>query len=398
MSVPELSSLALEPVLLTVEARAHGWRVDHYLSRMYPNYSRGLFQKAIAQNAILVNGLPVKAARRLRVNDRLSVQLPTQPDESLRPENIPLQILYEDDAIAVINKPFDMVTHPSKAHLTGTLAAAVQFHFDKLSDVAGQLRPGIVHRLDRDTTGAILVAKDNTVHHRLSRQFEQREVQKEYRAIVRGVMEQESGLIETHIKVHPKSREKMIVCEPDEKSREAVTRFEVLEKFRGFTYVRLLPKTGRTHQLRVHLAFLRHPIVADHLYGGSQWLLLKELIEQPVGSETGTTRKSRSSRRGDKTERHKSAFHPPEPHHCEQNQTGEATENPELEEGDLGEAEYTPQRAAAPEGALIYRQALHAYRLEVRHPVSEKPIQFEAPLPDDMLRTLEALRQHRSLK
>lgn len=325
--------LSNDPVDVTVEARAHGWRVDHYLARMFPNYSRGLFQRAIEQQHVLLNGLPVKAAKRLRINDRLSVRLPEVPDETLAPEDIPLEVLYEDDALVLINKPADMVTHPGKAHYRGTLAAALQHHFDQLSDVAGRLRPGIVHRLDRDTTGVIMIAKDNQVHHRLSGQFEERSVEKEYRAIVRGRIESESGRIDTHIKIHPKTREKMIVCGPDEHSRRAVTDWEVLERFRGFTYVRLLPQTGRTHQLRVHLRHLGHPIVADRLYAGHAALTLSEVA-------------------------------------------GDAT-NP------------------AEDVTLIARQALHALRLAFRHPRTEQPLECIAPLPDDMQRTLGALRQFR---
>lgn len=327
-SPPELSS---EPVVLTVEARAHGWRLDHYLSRLYPNYSRVLFQRAISDGAVTLNGLTVKASRRLRVNDRLTVQLPRQPDSHLAPEDIPLDVLYEDDHFAVINKPADMVTHPGKATFTGTLAAALQHHFNKLSDVAGQLRPGIVHRLDRDTTGVIVVAKDNQVHNRLSRQFERREVEKEYRAIVRGEVEQDSGRIHTWMKVHPKMHEKMIVCEQDEKAREAVTNYHVLERFRGFTLMQLLPRTGRTHQLRLHMRHLRHPIVADKLYGGSTQLMLSEVNPEAQGSDT----------------------------------------------------------------VLIARQALHAYRLAFRHPVSEERMEFIAPLPDDMAFTLQSIRRFR---
>ncbi|MBX3440894.1 MAG: RluA family pseudouridine synthase [Planctomyces sp.] len=328
-SPPDLSAA---PVVLTVEARAHGWRLDHYLSRLYPNYSRALFQRAISEGAVLLNGLPAKASKRLRVNDRLSVQLPAQPDSHLQPEAIPLEVLFEDAHLAVINKPADMVTHPGKATFKGTLAAALQHHFDSLSDVAGQLRPGVVHRLDRDTTGVIVVAKDNQVHHRLSRQFERREVQKEYHAIVRGEVEPETGVIQTWMKVHPRMHERMIVCEQEDKAREAVTTFHVQKRFRGFTLMRLLPRTGRTHQLRLHMRHLRHPIVADKLYGGSAHLMLSEVNPEKAGSPT----------------------------------------------------------------MLIARQALHAYRLAFRHPATEEPMEFIAPLPEDMSLTLAALRQFRA--
>lgn len=328
-------SLSTQPLALTVEARAHGWRIDHYLSRLFPNYSRALFQRAIEQQHVLVNGLPVKASRRLRINDRLSVRLPEQPDECLQPEDLPLDVLYEDEALIVINKAADMVTHPGRAHYRGTLAAALQFHFDRLSDTAGRLRPGIVHRLDRDTTGVIVIAKNNQIHDRLSAQFERREVRKEYRAIVRGSVECDGGRIETHLKVHPRVREKMIVCEPGGKSRPAVTHYEVLERFRGFSWLRLVPYTGRTHQLRVHLRHIGHPIVADRLYGGHAALALQELAADATN--------------------------------------------------DGGE------------GTLMARQALHAVRLELRHPLTQQMVAWDAPLPDDMRRTLEALREHRKL-
>src|SRR5215472_7887161 len=211
--------LSSQPVIVTVEARAHGWRVDHYLARLYPNYSRALFQKAIEQEAVLINGLAVRASRRLRVNDVLSVRLPEIADQTLAPENIPLTILYEDSAIVVIDKPAGLITHPGKANYRGTLAAGLQFHFDALSDLAGKLRPGIVHRLDRDTSGVLVVAKDNQVHHILSRQFERREVTKEYRAIVWGSVDRDRGSIDTFVRVNPKKREAMMVCEQEGNAR-----------------------------------------------------------------------------------------------------------------------------------------------------------------------------------
>ncbi len=325
-----------EPVSVTVEARAHGWRVDHYLARLYPNYSRELFRKAIEQSAVQLNGLAVKASKRLRVNDRLSIRLPELPDNTLQPEDLPIQVVFEDESLAIINKPSDMVTHPGRGNFKGTLAAAVQFHFDKLSSVAGQLRPGIVHRLDRDTTGVIIIAKDNTVHSRLSSQFEQREVKKEYRAIVRGALARDSDYIRTWIKVHPKNHEKMITCDEGEQgAREAVTFYKVLERFRGFTYVQLLPETGRTHQLRVHMLHLKCAIIADKLYSG----------QGPV---------TRADLAG-------------------------------------------PETIANGDDTLIDRQALHAFRIEIKHPVTDRPMQFEAELPTDMQLTLEALRTYRKL-
>ncbi|MFM8220093.1 MAG: pseudouridine synthase, partial [Planctomycetaceae bacterium] len=151
------------PERVTVEARAHGWRLDHYLTRLYPNYSRAQFQREIETGSIVVNGLSAKASRRLHVNDIVQFQLPRQPDRSVVPENLPLEVLFEDAHLVVLNKAANMVVHPGRGHQRGTLVGALQYHFDRLSDVAGADRPGIVHRLDRDTTGIMVVAKDNQV-------------------------------------------------------------------------------------------------------------------------------------------------------------------------------------------------------------------------------------------
>jgi 23S rRNA pseudouridine1911/1915/1917 synthase len=323
---------AKEAISITVEARAHGWRIDHYLARLYPNYSRSAFQKAINQGAVLLNGLPAKTGRRLRVNDSLSVKLPEESDSSLPAEDIPLEILYEDDSLVVLNKAANMIVHPGRGNYHGTMAGALQFHFDQLSDMAGQLRPGIVHRLDRDTTGVIIVAKDNQIHSRLSSQFEKREVTKEYRALIWGNPDFDSDTIETHMSVHPGKREKMQVCEPGGNSREATTRYEVIQRFKKATYIRLLPKTGRTHQLRVHMSHLGHPILADSLYRGRS---------------------------------------------------------------QVTQADLNPQGDAAAENAiLIQRQALHAMRLTFRHPQSGNEMTIEAPLPPDMQATLDYLESH----
>lgn len=331
----ELSS---DPVLLTVEARAHGWRLDHYLARLFSNYSRALLQKAIDEHAVLLNGLPVKRARRLRINDRLSIRLPDEPDDSIEPEDLPLTILHEDEWLVVLNKQPDMIVHPGRGNTRGTLAAALQFHFDRLSDAAGQHRAGIVHRLDRDTSGVIVVAKNNQVHGRLSKQFEERTVTKQYVAIVRGHVDFDSDWIETYVKVNPYHREKMMVCTAEDRARVATTFYEVAERFDGYTLVNLFPKTGRTHQLRVHMAHLGFPIVADRQYGGGEQLLLSDLTPDRTPADS-------TSSAGDDT--------------------------------------------------LISRQALHAHRLSFRHPGTNEPVEFVAPLPTDIQRTLDTLRTHR---
>lgn len=320
------------PIKLIVEARAHGWRVDHYLARLYPNFSRAAFQRVLDDNGVLINGLPVKMSRRLRVNDCIEFRLPEIPDRTLPAEDIPLDILYDDDSLIVINKAANMIVHPGRGNYLGTLAGALQFHFDKLSDVAGKLRAGIVHRLDRDTSGVLVVAKDNTVHHHLSRQFEERTVEKEYRAITWGEISFDRDYIETHVRVSNRNRERMMVCPEGGNSRHAATYYEVLERFRGFTFVRLCPQTGRTHQLRVHMHHLGNPIIADRLYEGHAAVNLSDLIE------------------------------------------------------DLPEEK---------DEVLIQRQALHALKLGFDHPVTGKRMEFEAPLPDDFQRVLNAIREHR---
>ena len=351
--------LSDQPVRLIVEARAHGWRVDHYLTRLFPNYSRALFQKALEQKSVLLNGLPIKSSRRMRVNDVLDVRLPELPDISLPPEDIPIDVLFEDQSLVVLNKASNMITHPGKGHYRGTLAGALQFHFDQLSNVAGQLRPGIVHRLDKDTSGVIVIAKNNQVHARLSEQFEARTTIKEYRAIVWGEVARDTGVIDTHVRINPKIREKMQVCEQEGNARQAVTHFEVLERFHGFSFMRLMPKTGRTHQLRLHMSHLGHPIVADELYGGQKCLRLADVN----GSQKQAERETQLSRKAEAAAK-KSGFE---------------------------------SVVDTFDDVLIRRQALHAFQLSFRHPESGIPQTFEAPLAVDIQRTLDVLRQQSAI-
>ena len=341
-----------EPIDITVEARAHGWRLDHYLSRLFPNHSRAQLQRAIEAGGVQLNGLTPKSSRRLRVNDRVWIQLPDAEESHIFAENLPLDVLYEDDAIIVVNKQANMVVHPGRGNSQGTLASALQFHFDTLSDVAGRHRPGIVHRLDRDTTGVILIAKDNQVHQKISSQFERREVKKEYRAIVRGVPELASDYIRTFVCPHQRVREKMMVCPEGGNAREAVTFYRTGEDFGSYALMELHPQTGRTHQLRIHMQHILTPIVADRMYIGQPTLTKSEVMKSAVGANR------------------RSAL-------------------PAAEKG----LNSTVEPMNSGDDVLIARQALHAFRLTIRHPVSGKDIQFEAPFPEDFQRTLQFLRR-----
>jgi 23S rRNA pseudouridine1911/1915/1917 synthase len=193
------------------------------------------------------------------------------------PEDIPLNVLYEDDFLALINKPPDMVVHPAKGHWSGTLVNALQFRFSHLSNANGDYRPGIVHRLDRDTSGVILVAKEEVTHRELSAQFENRKIFKEYIAITAGVLDRDSDYIERRIGHHKHDRVKMAVTDEEDDGKEACSFYEVVERFRGYTLVKISPRTGRTHQIRVHLASVDCPVLADKVYSGRDCLRLSDL-------------------------------------------------------------------------------------------------------------------------
>lgn len=255
------------PQEFEAKPRTDGRRIDAYLASRFIDYSRSVLQKVIEAGAVEVNGRPVRASYKIRAGDKVRISLPPLHDATPAAEDIPIQVVYEDEYLTVVDKPPDMVTHPSRGNWGGTLANAIQFHYDKLSTVAGEDRPGIVHRLDRDTSGLIVVAKDDLAHRRLGLQFELRQVHKEYMAIVYGVPNRDSDYIEKPIGFHPLVREKMAVRDAVDGGRDAVTFYEVVERFRGYALVRCKPKTGRTHQIRVHLAHAGHPLLGDSVYG-----------------------------------------------------------------------------------------------------------------------------------
>ena len=273
-------SPALEPIELVVSAENDNCRLDSFLARQLPAYSRVHLRRVINAAHVKVDGKRVKASHHLRSGQRVTIVLPDLPRPSPKPENIPLEILYEDEALAAINKPPGMVVHPGKGNWSGTLTAALQYHFNQLSSMGGPTRPGIVHRLDRDTSGVIVVAKDDFAHRRLAEQFEHRTLEKEYFALVVGRPDRDRDSIDEPIGFHPRHREKMAIRHDDPASREARSFYEVLERFDGFAALRILPRTGRTHQIRVHLASIGCPVLCDRQYGGRAQITRGEITRR----------------------------------------------------------------------------------------------------------------------
>lgn len=243
-------------------------RLDSFLAAKCTNYSRAKIQRAINKGHALVDGTPRKSSFKVSEGQKIFFELPPVVVEAPIPEDIPLDIVYEDDALIGINKPPAMVVHPAKGHWSGTLTAALAFHFENLSSIGGPTRPGIVHRLDRDTSGIIIVAKTDESHSRLSKQFELRQVKKTYVAIVSPPPDRDRDIIDQPIGVHPYQREKMAIRVGHKKSRNAVSRYDVVKRAGRFALIHVMPKTGRTHQIRVHMNHVGSSVVADKLYGG----------------------------------------------------------------------------------------------------------------------------------
>jgi 23S rRNA pseudouridine1911/1915/1917 synthase len=305
-------------------------RIDKYLHGRFSNFSRVMLQEIIKEGGVKVNGKVVKPSFKISPADIIELTLPELPGKEILAQDIPLNIIYEDDDIIVLNKQPDMIVHPARGNTYGTLVNALVFYSDKLSSGLGEFRPGIVHRLDKDTTGVMVVAKNDTAQWKIAKQFEQRKTKKSYLAIVHGVPELTADRINAPLGVHPRIRERYAIR--PEIGKEAITFYEVVESFRGFSLLKMAPKTGRTHQIRVHLSYIKHPIVADDMYGGKlvyPWQLAdgEPTVQEPV----------------------------------------------------------------------INRVALHAWTLEFKHPTTEKPVKFEAPLPEDMQNLLEMLRKYRKV-
>lgn len=251
-----------------LEAEYEGERLDKYLSILYPEQSRSFFQKLIKDGHVLVNDTPEKANYRLRVEDLISVTIPDAVETLILPENIPLDILYEDDDLLVVNKPKGMVVHPSAGHYTGTLVNAIMYHCkDSLSGINGEIRPGIVHRIDMDTTGSLIVCKNDESHIFIAEQIKEHSVTRKYRGIVYGGVSDDEGTIDAPIGRHPTDRKKMAIV-PN--GKPAVTHYRVLQRFERYTYMEFQLETGRTHQIRVHMASIGHPLLGDAVYSSGK--------------------------------------------------------------------------------------------------------------------------------
>lgn len=251
--------------ITTVEEEA-GERIDKFLSEELLDRSRSFLQKLIKEQYVKVNGKPVKSSYRLVSGDRVCILFPEPEKPNIAAENIPLDILYEDDDIIIVNKPKQMVVHPAPGHDSGTLVNALLYHCqDHLSGINGSLRPGIVHRIDMDTTGSLVVCKNDAAHQSLSAQLKNHSIHRVYEAVVHGNLKEETGVINAPIGRHPTERKKMSTLAKN--GREAVTHYRVLERFGNFTYIQCRLETGRTHQIRVHMAGIGHPLLGDSVYG-----------------------------------------------------------------------------------------------------------------------------------
>jgi len=254
---------------LTLTADRDGERADRFLARSGEGFSRSAAQRLLEEGAVTRQGVPVKKSEKLSLGDVLEIALPAPAAAEILPQNIPLDVVYEDQDIIVINKPVGLVVHPAPGHPDGTLVNALLYHCrDSLSGIGGRLRPGIVHRIDRDTSGLIIAAKHDASHLSLAAQLQDHTLYREYEAVVMGNLKEDSGTIDAPIARHRSDRKKMSVDRAD--GRAAVTHWTVLKRYPGFTHVQCRLETGRTHQIRVHFASVGHPVLGDTVYGAKK--------------------------------------------------------------------------------------------------------------------------------
>ena len=256
----------MQELILLPEEESIGERADKYLAVQLPQYSRSFFQKLFKDDQIQIQNTPIKASYRITGEEEIALTIPDAQKPDIVPENIPLDILYEDQDLLVVNKPKGMVVHPAHGHYSGTLVNAVLYHCrGNLSGINGVLRPGIVHRIDMDTTGALVICKSDFAHQSLAEQLSVHSITRKYRAIVHGNLKEDEGTVRGAIGRHPTDRKKMAINERN--GKPAVTHYRVLERFGNYTYIECQLETGRTHQIRVHMASIGHPLLGDAVYG-----------------------------------------------------------------------------------------------------------------------------------
>ena len=320
------------PLELEVEAGGEdARRLDRFLHERFPEQSRSQLARLIREQHVLLDGRPVKASQAIKRGQRIRIAFQPHPAHQLEPEEAPLPIIYQDARLAVLEKPPGLVTHPSPGHESGTLVHALLGMFSNLSTGFDPLRPGIVHRLDKDTSGLIVIAKDDAAHHRLAELFRTRQVHKQYLCIVEGLVMDESGRIDLPLGRSVLDRMRVTV-RFDGRGKAAQTAYEVVERFLEHSLVLCRPRTGRTHQIRVHMAQIGHPVICDAIY-------------QPGGG------------------------------------------------GSLTASQLLGRRSRPGEPVVLDRQALHAHRLSFQHPFEDKLVECESPLPDDLVRVVEILRE-----
>ena len=259
----------MEKHCFTADIEHEDQRIDRYLTEMLPEQSRSFFQKLIRDGFVMVNHIIVKVNYRLKTGDIIEIDIPDAVPTEIVPENIPLDILYEDDDLLIVNKPKGMVVHPAVGHSTGTLVNAIMYHCQgNLSGINGEIRPGIVHRIDKDTTGSLIICKNDEAHRNIAEQIKEHSVTRRYVGVVAGTFSEESGTVEGAIGRHPNDRKRMTINEKN--GKPAVTHYRVLQTLKGASFMEFELETGRTHQIRVHMASISHPLLGDTVYGNSK--------------------------------------------------------------------------------------------------------------------------------
>lgn len=259
----------MEKHCFTADIEHEDQRIDRYLTEMLPEQSRSFFQKLIRDGFVMVNHIIVKVNYRLKTGDIIEIDIPDAVPTEIVPENIPLDILYEDEDLLIVNKPKGMVVHPAVGHFTGTLVNAIMYHCQgNLSGINGEIRPGIVHRIDKDTTGSLIICKNDEAHRNIAEQIKEHSVTRRYVGVVAGTFSEESGTVEGAIGRHPNDRKRMTINEKN--GKPAVTHYRVLQTLKGASFMEFELETGRTHQIRVHMASISHPLLGDTVYGNSK--------------------------------------------------------------------------------------------------------------------------------